>query len=86
MSFEKAPTIAKYRSHDTDTGSAQVQVALLTERIKYLAAHFDGHVKDFHGRRGLLKMVGKRRRLLEYLKQTDVERYRRIISDLGLRH
>ena len=86
MSFEKAPTIAKYRSHDTDTGSAQVQIALLTERIKYLGAHFDGHVKDFHGRRGLLKMVGKRRRLLEYLKQTDVERYRRIISDLGLRH
>ena len=86
MSFEKAPTIAKYRSHETDTGSAQVQIALLTERIKYLTAHFDGHVKDFHGRRGLLKMVGKRKRLLGYLKQTDVERYRRIISDLGLRH
>jgi small subunit ribosomal protein S15 len=86
MSFEKAPTIAKYRSHETDTGSAQVQIALLTERIKYLTDHFDGHVKDFHGRRGLLRMVGKRRRLLEYLKQTDVERYRRIISDLGLRH
>jgi small subunit ribosomal protein S15 len=86
MGFEKAPTIAKYRSHAGDTGSAQVQIALLTERINYLTDHFKGHVKDFHGRRGLLKMVGKRRRLLEYLKSTDVEQYRRIIADLGLRH
>ena len=86
MGFEKAPTIARYRTHDQDTGSAQVQVALLTERINYLTDHFKAHSKDFHGRRGLLKMVGKRRRLLEYLKRTDVERYRRIIADLGLRH
>lgn len=86
MGFEKAPTIARYRKHDTDTGSAQVQVALLTERINYLTDHFKTHGKDSHSRRGLLKMVGKRRRLLEYLKRTDVERYRSIIADLGLRH
>jgi small subunit ribosomal protein S15 len=86
MSFEKAPTITKYRKHAGDTGSAQVQVALLTERINYLREHFERHVKDFHSRRGRLKMVGKRRRLLEYLKRTDVERYRQIITDLGLRH
>jgi small subunit ribosomal protein S15 len=86
MGFEKASTIAKYRRKPGDTGSPPVQIALLTERINYLTGHFKGHVKDFHGRRGLLKMVGKRRRLLEYLKRTDVERYRQIISDLGLRH
>lgn len=86
MSFEKAPTIAKYRATDEDTGSTPVQIALLTERINYLAAHFKGHVKDNHSRRGLLKMVGKRRRLLTYLKRNDVERYRQIITDLGLRH
>ena len=86
MSFEKAPTIAKYRATAEDTGSTPVQIALLTERINYLAAHFKGHVKDNHSRRGLLKMVGKRRRLLTYLKRNDVERYRQIITDLGLRH
>ncbi len=86
MSFEKAPTIARYRTGEGDTGSAPVQVALLTERINYLTSHFKAHGKDFHSRRGLLKMVGKRRRLLEYLKRTDIERYRQIISDLGLRH
>lgn len=86
MSFEKAPTIAKYRASEEDTGSAPVQIALLTERINYLSAHFKGHVKDNHSRRGLLKMVGKRRRLLTYLKRNDVERYRQIITDLGLRH
>ena len=86
MGFEKAPTIARHRKHDADTGSAQVQVALLTERINYLTSHFKTHAKDSHSRRGLLKMVGKRRRLLEYLKRTDVERYRSIIADLGLRH
>jgi small subunit ribosomal protein S15 len=86
MSFEKAPTIARYRTHDGDTGSATVQVAILTERINYLTGHFKGHGKDHHSRRGLLKMVGKRRRLLEYLKRTNVERYRQIIADLGLRH
>lgn len=86
MSFEKAPTIAKYRADAADTGSPPVQIALLTERINYLASHFKSHVKDNHSRRGLLKMVGKRRRLLTYLKRTDVERYRQIITDLGLRH
>ena len=65
MSFEKAPTIAKYRADAEDTGSPPVQIALLTERINYLASHFRSHVKDNHSRRGLLKMVGKRRRLLD---------------------
>jgi small subunit ribosomal protein S15 len=86
MSFEKAPTIAKYQANAEDTGSPPVQIALLTERINYLSAHFKSHVKDNHSRRGLLKMVGKRRRLLTYLKRNDVERYRQIITDLGLRH
>lgn len=86
MGFEKAPTIAKYRAHEGDTGSAAVQIALLTSRINYLTDHFKAHSKDFHSRRGLLKMVGKRRRLLEYLKRTDIERYRQILADLGLRH
>ncbi|MFN8572597.1 MAG: 30S ribosomal protein S15 [Gemmatimonadaceae bacterium] len=86
MAFEKAATIAKYKAHDTDSGSTRVQIALLTERINYLTAHFRGHSKDHHSRRGLLKMVGKRKRLLEYLKRTDVESYRQIIGDLGLRH
>jgi small subunit ribosomal protein S15 len=86
MSFEKAPTIAKYRASGEDTGSTPVQIALLTERINYLTSHFKGHEKDNHSRRGLLKMVGKRKRLLTYLKRTDVVRYRQIITDLGLRH
>ena len=86
MSFEKAPTIAKYQANAEDTGSPPVQIALLTERINYLSSHFKSHVKDNHSRRGLLKMVGKRRRLLTYLKRNDVERYRQIITDLGLRH
>lgn len=86
MAFEKAPTLEKYREHETDTGSPRVQVALLTERINYLTAHFRTHAKDHHGRRGLLKMVGKRRRLLNYLRRTDVEGYRQIVQDLGLRY
>ena len=86
MAFEKAPTVTKYRTHDTDTGSSRVQVALLTERINYLTDHFRAHAKDHHSRRGLLKMVGKRRRLLDYLRRTDVEGYRRIIQELGLRN
>jgi small subunit ribosomal protein S15 len=86
MAVDKNQIIKKYQLHDTDRGSAPVQVALLTARIDDLRAHFDTHVKDHHGRRGLLKLVGKRRRLLEYLKQTDVARYREIITDLGLRH
>ena len=73
---KKVPTVQKYRTHETDTGSTRVQVALLTERINYLTDHFRAHKKDHHGRRGLLKMVGKRRRLLNYLKRTDVDGYR----------
>ena len=86
MAFVKEGTIKKYQLHDTDRGSAPVQVALLTERINDLRSHFDSHKKDHHSRRGLLKMVGRRRRLLEYLRRTDVERYRELIADLGLRH
>jgi small subunit ribosomal protein S15 len=86
MGFEKAATIAKYKVHDSDTGSARVQIALLTERINYLTDHFKQHAKDHHSRRGLLKMVGQRRRLLTYLKSTDVDGYRQVIGDLGLRH
>jgi small subunit ribosomal protein S15 len=86
MAFEKSSTVQKYRSHETDTGSTRVQVALLTERINFLNDHFRAHKKDHHGRRGLLKMVGKRRRLLNYLKRTDVDGYRTIISELGLRY
>ena len=86
MAFEKAPTVAKYRTHDNDTGSTRVQVALLTERINYLTDHFRAHAKDHHSRRGLLKMVGKRRRLLDYMRRTDVEAYRQVIQELGLRY
>jgi len=86
MAIVKEDIIKKYQLHDSDRGSAPVQVALLTARINDLRTHFDAHKKDHHSRRGLLKMVGRRRRLLEYLKRTDVERYRHIIADLGLRH
>jgi small subunit ribosomal protein S15 len=86
MAFDKGTTVQKYRTHDEDTGSARVQVALLTDRINYLTDHFRAHKKDHHGRRGLLKMVGKRRRLLNYLKRTDVDGYRRIVQELGLRY
>ena len=86
MAFEKTTTIEKYRTHGEDTGSARVQVAMLTERINYLTDHFRAHKKDHHGRRGLLKMVGKRRRLLNYLKRTDVDGYRQLVQELGLRY
>jgi small subunit ribosomal protein S15 len=86
MPLQKASTIEKYREHDTDTGSTRVQVAVLTERINYLTDHFRAHKKDHHGRRGLLKMVGKRRRLLDYMKRTDLSGYRQIIQELGLRY
>jgi small subunit ribosomal protein S15 len=86
MAFEKASTIEKYRTHAEDTGSARVQVAVLTDRINYLTDHFRAHHKDHHGRRGLLKMVGKRRRLLNYLKRTDLEGYRQLIDELKLRY
>ena len=86
MGFEKNDIIAKYQKHENDRGSPPVQIALLTERINQLTGHFRKHKKDHHSRRGLLKMVGKRRRLLDYLKRTDRERYRQLIEDLGLRH
>ncbi|MBT8395518.1 MAG: 30S ribosomal protein S15 [Gemmatimonadetes bacterium] len=86
MSSEREDIIKKYQLHEEDRGSAPVQVALLTGRINDLRSHFDSHKKDHHSRRGLLKMVGRRRRLLEYLKRTDMERYRGLIADLGLRH
>lgn len=86
MPIAKDEIIRKYQLHEGDRGSAPVQVALLTARIDDLRGHFDKHMKDHHSRRGLLKMVGKRRRLLEYLRRTDIERYRQIIADLGLRH
>jgi small subunit ribosomal protein S15 len=86
MGIEKDTLIRKYQLHETDKGSPSVQVAILTARINDLRSHFDAHKKDHHSRRGLLKMVGRRRRLLEYLKNTDVERYRQLIADLGLRH
>jgi small subunit ribosomal protein S15 len=86
MAFEKAPTITKYKGHDEDTGSTRVQIAILTDRINYLTSHFRTHAKDHHGRLGLLKMVGRRRRLLTYMKRTDVEGYRQLVQELGLRH
>jgi len=86
MPIVKDDIIKKYQLHEGDRGSAPVQVALITARIDDLRSHFDTHKKDHHSRRGLLKMVGKRRRLLEYLKRTDVEKYRVLIADLGLRH
>ena len=78
--------IQKYQLHEGDRGSAKVQVALLTARINDLTDHFRAHKKDHHSRRGLLKMVGKRRRLLDYLRRNDLEGYRALIADLGLRH
>ena len=86
MGLDKDSVIQKYRLHETDRGSAPVQIALLTQRINDLTDHFRKHKKDHHSRRGLLMMVGKRRRLLEYLKRTDLDRYRQLIEDLGLRH
>src|SRR5512145_199594 len=83
MSFDKQGVIAKHRINQTDTGSARVQVALLTERINSLTDHFRTHPKDHHGRRGLLKMVGTRRRLLTYLKRSDLPSYRTLIEQLG---
>lgn len=77
--------IDEFGSHATDTGSPEVQVALLTERINHLTGHLKVHAKDHHSRRGLLMMVGRRRRLLDYLRDQDVERYRAVIARLGLR-
>ena len=82
---QKTDVISQYRTHDGDTGSPEVQIALLSNRITYLTEHFKSHAKDHHSRRGLLKLVGRRRRLLDYLKKTDQERYRTIIDKLGIR-
>jgi len=82
----KQELISKYRLHEKDTGSPEVQIALLTQRIADLTEHFKFHKKDYNSRRGLLKLVGRRKRLLEYLKREDMDRYKRIIAELGLRH
>src|SRR5207247_10330221 len=84
--YDKTTPVRKYGRHEGDTGSTPVQIALLTERINSLTDHFRVHAKDFHGQRGLLRMVSQRRRLLEYLKRNDLARYRQLIDELGLRH
>lgn len=84
-SEKRKDVINNFQLHEVDTGSPEVQIALLSARIEYLTEHFKMHKKDHHSRRGLLKLVGKRRRLLDYLKKKDVERYRSIIQRLGLR-
>ena len=81
----KSEIIAKHGSSQTDTGSPEVQIALLTDRIKHLTEHLKVHAKDHHSRRGLLMLVGRRRRMLDYLRAIDVERYRALIAELGLR-
>ena len=82
---QKTELISQYRTHDGDTGSPEVQIALLSNRITYLTEHFKTHAKNHHSRRGLLKLVGRRRRLLDYLKSVDLQRYRTIIDKLGIR-
>ncbi len=81
----KSETIEQHRTHGTDTGSPEVQIALLTERITHLTEHLKSHPKDHHSRRGLLMLVGRRRRMLDYVRSIDVERYRTIVAELGLR-
>jgi small subunit ribosomal protein S15 len=82
---QKESVIEQFRLHQTDTGSPEVQVALLSQRIEHLTGHFKIHLKDHHSRRGLLKLVGQRRRLLDYLKHNDFERYQSLIHRLGIR-
>ena len=82
---KKRNVIDQFKKHEGDTGSPEVQIALLTERIRHLTEHFKIHAKDHHSRRGLLKLVGRRRRLLDYLKAKEVERYRTVIKELGIR-
>lgn len=84
-SVEKQTVITKFRLHESDTGSPEVQIALLSQRIDYLTDHFKIHKKDHHSRRGLLALVSQRRRLLNYLKTSDIERYRKVVSSLSLR-
>ncbi len=85
LEFDKDEIIEQFRRHDEDTGSPEVQIALLTSRIQSLTGHLQDHQRDHHSRRGLLKMVGKRRRLLRYLRNEDVHRYRELVSTLDLR-
>ena len=82
---QKTSVITSYQAHGTDTGSPEVQIAILSERINYLTEHFKSHAKDHHSRRGLMKMVGQRRRLLDYVKSKDTDRYRGLIERLGIR-
>ena len=82
---QKTSIITGYQTHGSDTGSPEVQVAILSERINYLTEHFKSHAKDHHSRRGLMKMVGQRRRLLDYVKSKDTDRYRGLIERLGIR-
>jgi len=82
---KKNEIIEKYQTHDSDTGSSEVQIALLTDRIQYLTEHFKTHKKDHHSRQGLLKLVGQRRSLLDYLKNKDIGKYRTLIQELGIR-
>ncbi len=82
---KKKELVKKYGENDLDSGKTEVQVALLSERIKYLTEHFKTHSKDHHSRRGLLKLVGQRRRLLDYLSRKDIARYRNLVKDLGIR-
>ncbi len=82
---QKTEIISQYKVHESDTGSPEVQIALLSNRIAYLTDHFKSHAKDHHSRRGLLKLVGQRRRLLDYLKKKDADRYRTVIDKLGIR-
>ena len=86
MGYDKAAAVKPYQQHETDFGSTKVQIAMLSARINSLTGHFRAHAKDHHRRRGLLKMVGQRRRLLDYLKRTDLAGYRQIVEQLGLRH
>lgn len=85
LTERKKEIIEGFKTHPTDTGSPEVQVAILSERINYLTGHFKTHIKDHHSRRGLLQLVGQRRHLLDYLKTKDVERYRTLIQRLGIR-
>ena len=82
---KKNEIIEKYKTHSSDTGSSEVQIALLTDRIQYLTEHFKTHTKDHHSRQGLLKLVGQRRSLLDYLKKKDISKYRSLIQELGIR-
>jgi small subunit ribosomal protein S15 len=85
FNVQKSSIIDEFRTHPSDTGSPEVQIALLTRRIQYLTEHFKSFKKDYHSRRGLLRLVGRRRRLLEYLKSKDITRYRQLVGRLGLR-